>query len=146
MRCAYAARMVAQHYKELDCWQLAHELKCEVIAFTAKMPARADRDFCDDIRASARSAPSNIAEGFGRETHRDFAHFLSIARASLIETDNHLQDALDCEYITQAEHERLSILAHRALGATTALQSYLLRTPDRRRSARRALHLAPRPS
>jgi four helix bundle protein len=125
--------MAARHYKELECWQLAHELKCEVIAFTARMPATADRDFCQDIRASARSAPSNISEGFGRQTHRDFAHFLSIARASLIETDNHLQDALDCAYVTHAEHARLSTIANRALRATTSLQSYLLRTPDRRR-------------
>ena len=125
--------MVARHYKELECWQLAHELKCEVFAFTAQLPTKADRDFCQDIRASARSAPSNISEGFGRGTHRDFAHFLSIARASLMETDNHLQDALDCAYITHAEHTRLSTLADRALKATTSLQSYLLRTPDRRR-------------
>jgi four helix bundle protein len=121
--------MVARHYKDLECWRLAHELKCEVIAFAAKLPAKQDRDFCQDIRASARSAPSNISEGFGRETHRDFAHFLSIARASLIETDNHFQDALDCEYISQSEHERLSSLATRALIATTRLQSYLLSTP-----------------
>jgi four helix bundle protein len=134
---ALAHGMVARHYKELDCWQLAHELKCEVFAFTAKMPAKGDRDFCRDIRRSVRSAPSNIAEGFGRETHRDFANFLAIARASLMETDNHLQDAMECEYITPAEHERLSLLANRALGATTSLQSYLLRTPDRRRSKRR---------
>jgi four helix bundle protein len=87
----FADGMAARHYQELDCWQLAHELKCEVFAFTAKMPAKGDSDFSHDIRRSARSAPSNIAEGFGRETHRDFANFLAIARASLMETDNHLQ-------------------------------------------------------
>jgi four helix bundle protein len=136
MARACAIRMVARHYTELECWQLAHELKLEVFAFTAKLPAKADRDFCHDIRRSARSAPANIAEGFGRETHRDFANFLAIARASLMETENHLGDALECEYITHAEHKRLTILAHRALGATTGLQSYLLLTPDRRRRAK----------
>jgi four helix bundle protein len=136
--------MVAQHYKDLDCWQLAHELKLEIFAFTARMPAKADRDFCHDIRRSARSAPSNIAEGFGRETHRDFAHFLAIARASLMETENHLQDALECEYITHDGHERLALLTHRALGATTGLQSYLLRTPDRRRASRQRTPGRPR--
>ena len=118
------------------CWQLARELKCEVYAFTDKLPAKKDRNFCDDIRASSRSGPANIAEGFGRETHRDFAHFLSIARASLTETDNHLQDALDCRYVSETEHERLSTLARRALITTTRLQSYLLRTQDRRRASR----------
>jgi four helix bundle protein len=129
--------MIATHFKELECWQLAHELKVEVFAFTARMPAKADRDFCHDIRRSARSAPANISEGFGRDTHRDFANFLSIARASLMETENHLQDALECEYLTQAEYQRLILLTHRALGATTGLQSYLLLTPTRRRSPAR---------
>src|SRR5206468_4241031 len=124
----------AKHFKDRDCWQLAHELKLAVFAFTAKMPAKADRDFCHDIRRSARSAPANISEGFGRETHRDFANYLAIARASMMETENHLGDALECEYITRAEHNTLVLLAHRALGATTGLQSYLLRTPNRRRS------------
>jgi four helix bundle protein len=124
---------MARHYRELVCWQLSHDLKCEVYALTARMPAKGDRDFCDDIRASSRSAPANIAEGFGRETHREFARFLSIARASLLETDNHLQDACDCEHVTEAERQRLSHLATRSLKATTRLQSYLLRTPDRRR-------------
>jgi four helix bundle protein len=81
----------------------------------------------------ARSARANISEGFGRETHRDFAHFLSISRASLMETDNHLQDAADSGYLSPQEHERLAGLAKRALIATTRLQSYLLRTPDFRR-------------
>jgi serine/threonine protein kinase len=80
--------MIAPHFKDLDCWQLAHELKLAVFAFTAKMPAKADRDFCHDIRRSARSAQANISEGFGRETHLDFANFLAIARASLMETEN----------------------------------------------------------
>jgi four helix bundle protein len=116
---------MATHYRELVCWQLSHDLKCEVYAFTAKMPAKTDRDFCNDIRASSRSAAANIAEGFGRDTHREFARFLSIARASLLETDNHLQDACDCQYITESERERLSTLATGAFKATTKLQSYL---------------------
>ncbi|HEY2152733.1 MAG TPA: four helix bundle protein [Vicinamibacterales bacterium] len=120
--------MGAHNFRELVCWQLAHELKCQVIAFTDMMPTRSDSDFCDDIRASARSGAANIAEGFGRQTHREFARFLAIARASLIETDNHLQDALDCRYLTPDEHERLSVLAVRAIKATTALQSYLRRS------------------
>ena len=130
--------MGARNYRELVCWQLARQLKCEVLAFTATGPAKQDRDFCAEIRESARSAPSNISEGFGRETHRDFAHFLSVARASLMETDNHLLDALDSHYLVPSKYEQLAALARRALAATTRLQSYLLRTPNyRNRGTRR---------
>ncbi len=130
--------MVATHYRELVCWQLSHELKREVIAFTATAPANRDWDFCRDIRRSARSAPANIAEGFGRDTHPDFAGFLARARASLVETENHLTDALECCYLTEAEYGRLMALAKRAQIVTTRLQSYLLSTPHYRRPKRRA--------
>ena len=124
--------MGARTYRELECWQLARELKCEVLAFTATGAAKRDRDFCAAIRDSARSAPSNISEGFGRETHRDFANFLAIARASIMETDNHLIDARDSNYIEAAQYVKLTRLARGALVTTTRLQSYLLRTPDYR--------------
>jgi four helix bundle protein len=128
--------MGARHFAELRCWQLANELKREVYAFTAIEPARRDRDFCDDIRASARSAPANIAEGFGRHTHPEFARFLSIAHASLVETENHLGDALDCKYLSPSEWQRLTNLAKEAQRATAGLRTYLraTRMPKRRRS------------
>jgi len=50
-----------------------------------------------------------------------------------METHNHLLDALDSGYLTASEHQRLAALCERALKATTALHSYLLRTPNRRR-------------
>jgi len=75
-----------------------------------------------------------MAEGFGRETHREFAHFLAIARGSLIETHNHLVDATDCGYLARHEFDKLAALTNRAIVATTRLQSYLLRTPDTRRN------------
>jgi four helix bundle protein len=131
--------MGARHFRELACWQLARELKSEVYAFTDRIPASRDRDFCEDIRASSRSVSSNIAEGFGRQTHREFARFLSIARGSLQETDNHLQDAFDCHYVSASDFARLSDLTRRALVTTTRLQSYLLRTPDRIAPSQRPL-------
>jgi four helix bundle protein len=124
--------MGAKHFKDLDCWQLANELKKAAVAFTAKAPASRDFDFCNDIRASSRSATSNISEGFGRFTHRDFAHFLTIAAGSLNETENHLQDAFDSNYLSQEEHARLTVLAIRAAKATSALRSYLLKSPSDR--------------
>jgi hypothetical protein len=61
-----------------------------------------------------------------------------------METENQLKDALECEYMTPDEHKRLALLTHRALGATTGLQSYLLRTPDRRRASRQRTPGRPR--
>ena len=48
----------------------------------------------DQLRRAVVSIPSNIAEGFGRETHKDFAHFLAQARGSLYEVDTQIEIAV----------------------------------------------------
>jgi four helix bundle protein len=117
--------MAARTYRELVCWQLSIDLKKRVYAVVARSAVARDVKFCDQIRGSARGAPRTIAEGFGRFRPADFARYLEFARASLIETQNHLDDALDCEYLTEEEHSQLLKLANRAIGATTKLHQYL---------------------
>ena len=117
--------MAARTYRELVCWQLSNDLKRRIYEFTAKAPASSDFDFCRQIRGSARGAPRTIAEGFGRFRPADFARYLEFARASLIETQNHLDDALDAQYLNSEEHATLWNLADRALRATTKLHQYL---------------------
>ena len=88
-------------------------------------PSSSDRDFFNQIRSAARGAPRTIAEGFGRFRSADFARYLEYARASLLETQNHLDDALDLKYLTSEQHADLFKLADRAIGATTKLHQYL---------------------
>jgi len=117
--------MVARHYRELVCWQLSNDLKRRVYAIIDKPPVSRDFEFCRQIRGSARGAPRTISEGFGRFRPLEFARYLEFARASLLETQNHLDDALDNKYITDETHHELFKLADRAIGATTKLQQYL---------------------
>jgi four helix bundle protein len=121
----------ARRFEELDCWRLASQLKAALLSLCRRPAVSIDLEFVGQVRSAARSAPNNIAEGFGRRTHRDFAHFLDIARGSLMESQNLLRDALENAYITQAEYDSLRSLASRALGATTALQRYLRNNPNR---------------
>ena len=69
--------MGARRFEDLDVWQLAHWLEEEVFAFTTKAPAAHDYRYCDQIRESVRSAPRNIAEGFGRYYKQSKANFYS---------------------------------------------------------------------
>jgi four helix bundle protein len=116
---------MARTYRELQCWQLSNDLKRRVYALISTAVVMKDGRFCDQIRESARGAPRTIAEGFGRFRPREFARYLEFARASLIETQNHLDDARDCRYITETEHADLLQLSNRAIGATTKLHQYL---------------------
>ncbi|MBI4203634.1 MAG: four helix bundle protein [Betaproteobacteria bacterium] len=115
----------ARHFRELVCWKLACELKIALYSFVERPQVQRDFRFCSQVRDAAASAPRNIAEGFGRRTHADFAHFLDVARASLGECQNHLQDAVDRGYLSGDDFETLNTLAERACGAVAGLQRYL---------------------
>ena len=115
----------ARHFTELACWQLADKFKVGVYALCDRPNVRTDIRFREQFRDAAASGPCNIAEGFGRRSHKDFARLLDVARASLNECQNHLKDACDRGYLQPDEFERLWQLSGRALAATAALQRYL---------------------
>ena len=77
--------MAYQTYRELIAWQKAMELVVEIYEFTREFPTEEKFGLTAQIRRAGVSVPSNIAEGHGRRTPRDFANFLWIANASLAE-------------------------------------------------------------
>jgi four helix bundle protein len=103
--------MAVRDFRELVCWQLSNELKLEVLAFTATGPCSSDFKYRDQIRDSAASAPRNIAEGFGRFRHREFARFLEYARASLMETRS--MAAIEATYRTRCARASTTLRAPR---------------------------------
>jgi four helix bundle protein len=79
--------MALKHYRELIVWQKAVELVVVIYRITTKFPHAELYGLTSQIRRAAISIPSNIAEGQGRNTTRDFIHFLSIAHGSLKEME-----------------------------------------------------------
>jgi hypothetical protein len=77
-----------------------------------------------------------MAEGFGRFNPPDFAQFCVYARASLMESQNHLIDAVDKGYITEDTRLELNALAVTALEEVTGLMEYL-QSPEALLNARR---------
>jgi len=116
--------MIAQRLEDLVIWQLSTQLEHAVYAFTSKVPAKGDVDFCRDIRRSASSAPRNISEGFARFWPSEFSPKLRIARGELQETHDHLLKAVRERYLTEAQAAPMLILARRALRCTTRLLIY----------------------
>lgn len=68
-------------YKELKVWQKAIEFVSEIYSVTANFPDREKFNLISQLNRAAISIPSNIAEGAGRNSDKEFLQFLSIAHA-----------------------------------------------------------------
>jgi four helix bundle protein len=121
--------MVVRHHEDLRAYQLSRALRDEVGAIFARPGFKSDSRFRDDFRAALDSGPNNIAEGFWRYSHPEFARFTVIARGSLGECLSHLDRARQSRYITDDEYQRFRRLAEHALKSVTKLLSHLKRTP-----------------
>ena len=86
-------------YRNLIVWQKAMQFSKRVFGLIDQFPAAEKYALTDQVRRAAVSIPSNIAEGCGRASNRDYAHFLSIARGSLYETMTQLELAQSLGYI-----------------------------------------------
>ncbi|MBN1416242.1 MAG: four helix bundle protein [Bacteroidales bacterium] len=72
-------------YKELLVWQKSMNLVKDIYMNTHSFPKQEDYCLTRQIRRSSISIPSNIAEGFGRRSKKEYINFLAIARGSLYE-------------------------------------------------------------
>lgn len=77
-------------FREMPVWKNAHQVSIKVFDLTKGLPKSEDYGLTSQIRRSANSVSSNIAEAFGRKTKKDKAYFYIISRASAYETQNHL--------------------------------------------------------
>ena len=140
MRTAVTQRMAgARRFEDLLTWQRMHELNIEIWKATDRPPVSCNFKFCDQIRDASDSAERNVAEGFGRFSPGQFAHFLDIARASAMETKTLLIKGLEIGYWPQDEFDRLSRLADRGIQAVAKLQ----RSPFAKSEAQRRTPVPP---
>lgn len=97
-------------FRKLNVYIKAKELVTQVYELLKKFPREEQYALCDQLRRAIISVPSNIAEGSGRQTEKDQAHFYSIAYGSLMESLAQLDIALELNYITQSEFNKIEIL------------------------------------
>ena len=72
-------------HKKLDLWNLGMQLVTDVYSVSKNFPVKESYGLVNQMRKAAVSIPSNIAEGAGRQTSKEFIQFLHIAQGSLSE-------------------------------------------------------------
>ena len=116
-------------FQDLVAWQLAWSLKQRADVICQNPAVKRDYRFATQLREAAASGPANLAEGFGRNFHPEFARFARIARASELEVLNHLLDARGRGYVDEMEFDQTDHAAKKAIKAVNGLIRYLEATP-----------------
>lgn len=116
-------------FERIDAWQLARAFNRSVYRASRGFPKGETFALTSQIRRASVSILSNIAEGSGRNSDADFAHFLEIAYGSLMEVVSQMYIALDEKYLGEAEFRALADEADMLAGKIAALAKALGRKP-----------------
>jgi len=102
-----------QNYKELKVWQKAHEFVLHVYVISQSFPKTEIFALTNQLRRAAVSIAANIAEGCGKRSQKDLAHFLNISLGSSNECEYYLILAKDLDYIDEKRYSELTNTVNR---------------------------------
>jgi four helix bundle protein len=96
-----------RRFEDLECWQEARRFVRIIYEIVKSEQFKKDFELVGQIKRSAISSMANIAEGFHRHSTRDFMRFLDYSRASVAETLSHCYVAIDQQYISEDEMNKI---------------------------------------
>jgi len=94
-------------YRDLVVWQKAMDLVTEVYRVSKKFPKDELFGLTGQMRRAAVAVPSNIAEGYGKSSRKEYIYFLSNARGSLLELETQMLIASNLSYLKESEVDDL---------------------------------------
>jgi four helix bundle protein len=97
-----AKDMKSSNFRDLMVWQKAMDLTVEIYLLVKHLPKEENYALSDQMRRAAVSVPSNIAEGHGRDSAKEFVRFLSMARGSLRELSTKLEICIRLQYLNES--------------------------------------------
>jgi len=96
-----------QNYKDLKVWEKAHQFTLKVYEATKLFPKEELYSLTNQLRRATSSIPANIAEGCGKNSQAEFAHFLNISLGSANESEYFLILSKDLKYLDENIFETL---------------------------------------
>lgn len=112
-------------FKDLVVWQRAMDLVAEVYQVVKKLPKEELYALSDQIRRAVISIPSNIAEGYGRNSSKEFSHFISIAKGWKSELETQLLLCVKIDYLKESDIQNVMYLIDQVEKMLYSLQKKL---------------------
>ncbi|MBS2096746.1 four helix bundle protein [Carboxylicivirga linearis] len=97
------------NFKELQIWQKSRMLVKDIYKLTSEFPQSEIYGLTSQMRRASVSIPSNIAEGSGRKTNKEFSRFLEIAYSSALELETQVYLSFDLEFIIESVLEEFLV-------------------------------------
>ena len=88
-------------HERLEAWKFSLQLAKAMYEMTANFPAEERYGLAQQMRRAAVSIPSNLAEGAGRNSRKEYVHFIGISRGSLAELETQMQLAVMLGFTTE---------------------------------------------
>ncbi len=102
-----SAKNTIRSFRDLIVWQRGMDFGVTIYKIAQKLPASEQFGLTSQLRRAAVSIPSNIAEGYGRQSTGNYRQFLSISRGSLIEIETQIDISERLKYLTQSDTENI---------------------------------------
>ena len=99
---------IMHNFQKLEVWKASMELTTEIYNYTKNFPDNEVYGITSQMRRCSISIPSNIAEGSGRKTNKEFVHFLSIANGSSYELQTQIIVSNNIGYINEEVKDSLT--------------------------------------
>jgi len=112
-------------FEEIQSWQKARELVKVIYEITSQGDFIRDYGLKDQLRRASVSVMSNIAEGFARQTNKEFNQYLHISLGSVAEVQSQLYIAHDLDYVSREDFARLYELSGEVARLITGFIKYL---------------------
>lgn len=114
-------------FRKIKAWQLADDLAVAVYEVSKSFPREEIYGITSQMRRAAASVAANIVEGASRESAKDYAHFLQIARGSLAETQYFMHLAGRLGYLSDTQANELGEMARQVFACLHGLISAVRR-------------------
>lgn len=117
-------------FEKLEVYQLARKFKIEIKLMSQLFPKEERFELISQINRASASISANLAEGSGRSSNFDQAHFTNMSYSKALETIDHLNTALDMKYINEEKYTELRIKLDAILNKLNALYKFQINNKE----------------